>query len=96
MADRCEMIVGFLVPHRCDNNALGKCKKCGLGFCDEHISVTTDGLMCMACQQGLSRPVSLPITAQTYNPNDLATFSAMSQSDLNEPESTSDSFSDLS
>ena len=25
MADQCEMIIGYLVPHRCDHPALGRC-----------------------------------------------------------------------
>ena len=63
MPDQCEMIIGFLVPHRCDNAGLGKCGNCGRTYCDEHMSVTPQGLRCLACQQGLQQPIALPITA---------------------------------
>ena len=60
---KCEMVIGFLVPHRCDHPALGKCVKCGRGFCDEHTNQTRQGRVCLACQQGLDMPVALPIAA---------------------------------
>ena len=69
MADKsavqCEMIIGYLVPHRCDNPSLGTCVKCGRGFCDEHTNQTREGRVCLACQQGLDMPVALPIAAAT-------------------------------
>jgi len=91
MAEQCEMIIGFLVPHRCDHQALGHCTKCGRGYCEEHISVTASGLICLACSQGLSQPVALPITSQTFTPDDLADFDTASRW-----ESDEDTFSDLS
>lgn len=91
MAEQCEMIIGYLVPHRCEHPALSHCLKCGRGFCDEHISITPQGLICLACQQGLEQPVVLPITAQTFSAEDLATFNAASQWEQDD-----DLFSDLS
>ena len=97
MPDQCEMIVGFLVPHRCDNASLGKCVKCGRLYCDEHVSVTPQGLMCLACQQGLDKPVALAATATDYSDHDLATFAAASAWERDDDiDSTSDTFSDLS
>jgi recombinational DNA repair protein (RecF pathway) len=92
MADQCEMIIGFLVPHRCEHPALGRCTRCGRGYCEEHIQVTQEGLICLACQQGLAQPVALPITAQTFTADDLAAFDAASQWEVED----SDMFSDLS
>jgi len=92
MADQCEMIIGFLVPHRCEHPALGRCAKCGRGYCEEHIEVKQEGLICLACSQGLEQPVALPITAQTFTPEDLADFDAASQWDVDD----SDMFVDLS
>jgi len=92
MADQCEMIIGFLVPHRCEHPALGRCARCGRGYCDEHIEVKQEGLVCLACSQGLEQPVALPITAQTFTPDDLAAFDAASQWDVED----GDMFSDLS
>ena len=98
MADQCEMVVGFLVPHRCDHAALGKCVKCGRGFCDEHVSVTAAGMTCLACQQGLEQPIALPITAQTYTPNDIMVFTAASTyNDFDDDNDKDDeAFADLS
>ncbi len=58
MAAQCEMVVGFLVPHRCDNPALGNCRQCGRGFCEEHLEITPQGMICTACRQGLDQPVA--------------------------------------
>jgi hypothetical protein len=85
------MIVGYLVPHRCEHPALGRCTKCGRGYCEEHVTLQPNGLLCLACQQGLDQPVALPLTAQTFDSNDLATFAALSEWDTEE-----DAFSDLS
>ncbi len=92
MTNQCEMIIGYLVPHRCDHPALGRCTHCGRGFCEEHIKVTPGGLVCLACSQGLSQPVSLPETARNFSAEDIATFSSLSQWE----EQESDIFSDLS
>jgi recombinational DNA repair protein (RecF pathway) len=99
MTNQCEMVVGFLTPHRCDNAALGRCVQCGRSYCDEHVSVTTQGLTCLACQQGLAQPIALPITAQTYDQTDLTTFALAStyERDLNDDTDTDDdTFDDLS
>ena len=95
MADQCEMIVGYLVPHRCDNPALGKCVRCGRGFCDEHTNPTREGRVCLACAQGLEMPVALPISASLFTPSDLDAFDrSRAFSDMDDD--SSDMFSDLS
>ncbi len=91
---KCEMVVGYLVPHRCDNPALGTCVKCGRGFCDEHTNATKEGRVCLACQQGLEMPVALPIAASTFTPEDMVLFGSTSSFDDNDD--NSDMFSDLS
>jgi hypothetical protein len=93
--EQCEMIIGFLVPHRCEHPALGRCTKCGRGYCEEHVTVQPTGLLCLACQQGLAQPIALPITAQTYSAADLATFSALSQWESSDDD-PNDAFADLS
>ena len=92
-AGKCEMIIGYLVPHRCDNPALGKCIKCGRGFCDEHTNQTREGRVCLACQQGLDMPVALPIAAAAFTLTDLDTFNRASTWD---DDDRADMFSDLS
>jgi recombinational DNA repair protein (RecF pathway) len=91
MASQCEMIIGFLVPRRCENPALGNCSRCGRGYCEEHISVETQGLICKACSQGLEQPVALPLTAQSFSDEDMALFDQASRFDNDD-----DLFSDLS
>lgn len=90
---KCEMVVGYLVLHRCENPALGTCVKCGRGFCDEHTNATKEGQVCLACQQGLEMPVALPIAASTFTAADLATFGSASAWD---DDDSGDMFSDLS
>lgn len=92
MAEKCEMVIGYLVPHQCENPALGKCAKCGRGFCDEHTNQTQEGRVCLACQQGLDMPIALPIAAAFFTPDDLTTFGRSSALD----DDSGDLFSDLS
>ncbi|HZM22531.1 MAG TPA: hypothetical protein VFC02_12355 [Anaerolineales bacterium] len=92
-AQQCEMIIGYLVPHRCDNPKLGTCVKCGRGFCDEHTNQTRDGRICLACQQGLDMPVALPIAATIFTAMDLETFNRGS---IWDDDDRADMFSDLS
>ncbi|HEY5731209.1 MAG TPA: hypothetical protein VIS72_14240 [Anaerolineales bacterium] len=93
MADQCEMIIGYLVPHRCENPSLGTCIKCGRGYCDEHTNNTQEGRLCLACQQGLEMPVALPIAASTFNQSDFDDFNRASMWDDTDD---ADMFSDLS
>ena len=92
-AEQCEMVVGYLVPHRCENPALGSCVKCGRGFCDEHTNPTNEGRVCLACQQGLDIPIALPIAAAAFTATDFATFHSASTWD---DDDRADMFSDLS
>jgi hypothetical protein len=95
MAEKCEMIIGYLVPHRCENPALGACTKCGRGFCDEHTNQTREGRICLACQQGLEMPVALPIAAALFTPADIDSFGRTSRLNDNDADDN-DMFSDLS
>lgn len=92
-ATQCEMIIGFLVPRRCDSPALAHCKRCGRSYCDEHLEVTRIGPVCLACQQGLTSPIALAATASTYNEQDMLVFAAASTWDDDDDDSL---FSDLS
>lgn len=92
MAVQCEMIIGFLVPHRCESQALGQCAQCSRQYCEEHVAVRPNGLLCVACEQGLDRPVALPTTARDFTDDDLDAFTQASTWD----ETDSDLFSDLS
>lgn len=88
---QCAMIVGYLVPHRCPNKALARCIKCGRDFCDEHVSIVKDGLLCLACQKGVEQPVLVPQVMRDYTADDIALFSTIGAADRAE-----DMFADLS
>lgn len=87
------MIIGYLVPHRCEHPALGKCVRCGRGYCEEHTEPSAEGRVCLACLQGLDQPVALPIAAATFSAADLESFNRASTW---EEDDSGDMFSDLS
>ena len=91
MVQQCEMIVGFLVPHRCLNPAVAACAKCSRQFCDEHLGITQGGLICTACQQGLDQPVAVAETARDFNEADILVFASADAFD-----DDGDTFADLS
>ncbi|MEW6028302.1 MAG: hypothetical protein ACOYZ8_10945 [Chloroflexota bacterium] len=93
MAEQCEMILGYLVPHRCEHPALTHCYNCGRGYCDEHVNKTSKGMLCLACEQGLDQPIALPIAASTFTAADIDAFNRASTWDDND---SGDMFSDLS
>ncbi|MFZ5857419.1 MAG: hypothetical protein ACOYZ6_11360 [Chloroflexota bacterium] len=88
------MIIGYLVPHRCEHPALGKCSQCGRGFCEEHLVDSPKGKICLADQQGLDVPVALPLAAATFSQADIDTFNRASTFDSDD--TAGDMFSDLS
>lgn len=96
MAEKCEMIIGYLVPHRCENPSLGACVKCGRGYCDEHTNPTKEGRVCLACQQGLELPVALPIAAAFFTPSDVDIFGRSSRFNDSDDTDSGEMFSDLS
>ncbi len=91
MAKQCAMIVGYLVPHRCPNEALAACTKCGREFCEEHVTISPGGLLCLACQQGLDQPVLVEQVTQDYSTDDIALFASAGAMD-----SVEDAFADVS
>jgi hypothetical protein len=92
LVDQCEMVVGFLVPHRCPNRMVSHCIKCGRSFCDEHLEITPGGLVCLACQQGLDQPVAVAETARSFDAADVLVFQSVGTFDNDDD----DMFSDLS
>lgn len=92
MAAQCEMIVGFLVPHRCANRAVTTCAQCNRQFCEEHVTIMPGGLICTACQQGLEQPVAVSQTARSFDEADLLLFAAGDVFD----DDVDDMFTDLS
>lgn len=91
MAAQCEMIIGFLVPHRCPNRAVTTCIKCNRQFCEEHLRIEPGGLICTACLQGLEQPIAVPQTARDFDEGDLVVFE-----DIGGFDDEDDIFADLS
>jgi len=89
MASRCSMIVGFLVPHRCEESALGSCIRCARQYCQTHLSLTPAGLLCTACAEGRSGPV---LAAAALGAADVAAAASAEDAAADE----TDAFSDLS
>lgn len=89
---QCDMIIGFLVPHRCPHTAVATCIQCQRPFCDEHVSITAGGLVCTACQQGLDKPVAIAKTAQLFTLADYDAFNAVTADEFD----GDDTFADLS
>jgi len=92
MAAQCEMIIGFLTPHRCPTKAVAACIQCNRQFCDEHVEITQAGLVCTACQQGLEQPVAVAQTARAFDETDILIFASTGNFD----DDDDDMFSDLS
>jgi recombinational DNA repair protein (RecF pathway) len=94
MADRCAMIIGFLVPHRCEEGAIAACARCARRYCQEHVALSAAGLLCSACAAGRAQPVVLAAAAgAALGAVDLAAFSDAEASGLDDER---EAFSDLS
>lgn len=49
---KCEAIVGFLVPRRsCERGADTHCVKCKTAICHVHAHIETAGVLCPACHR---------------------------------------------
>jgi len=86
------MIIGFLVPHRCEVAAIASCAKCTRRYCQEHLSLSAAGLLCSACAEGRSQPV-LSSTTTGFDAADIAAFSVAEAADRGDDHAA---FSDLS
>jgi hypothetical protein len=51
MAKQCEMIIGYLLPRRCEEKAITVCQKCKRRVCELHTRVADDGLLCRDCHE---------------------------------------------
>lgn len=49
MPKQCEMIIGYLLPRRCEEKAVVKCSKCGRMVCDLHTRIGDEGVLCRDC-----------------------------------------------
>ena len=49
MAKQCELIIGYLLPRRCEEKAITTCSKCGRAVCDLHARMGDEGILCRDC-----------------------------------------------
>jgi hypothetical protein len=87
------MVIGFLVPHRCGEPAIGSCAKCQRRYCQEHLKLSPAGLLCTACADGRDQPVGVDVVEAQFGDNDLAAFVAAEAIDRSDDGAA---FSDLS
>lgn len=55
MSQQCDMMIGYLIPRRCDQRARSTCIRCGKHICDEHAVVSPEGILCEACHEGVEQ-----------------------------------------
>ena len=51
MAKQCELIIGYLLPRRCEEKAITTCSKCGRAVCDLHARMGDEGILCRDCYE---------------------------------------------
>ena len=49
MAKQCELIVGYLLPRRCEEKGVATCQKCQRTVCELHTRMGDHGLLCRDC-----------------------------------------------
>lgn len=101
----CGLFVGVLLPHACDNAAVGTCSQCNRPACEAHLELAPAGLVCRACAHGSSAPLALTGAALTaaaagalplFLPADLAAFESADDDEETEDERRQGLFADLS
>lgn len=100
---RCQLFVGLLLPHPCENAGVGVCGQCARAVCESHADAGPSGLVCRACAGGSRAPLALTGVAAAaaaagalalFQPADLLAFEQAALRD--EPEEPEDAFADLS
>ena len=70
------MIIGFLVPHRCDEATIGACVKCQRRYCQDHVQLGPAGILCTACAEGRAQPLDAASNVIPLGAADVAAFAA--------------------
>jgi len=94
MAKQCELIIGYLLPRRCEENVMATCVKCGRGTCELHTRIGDQGLLCRDCHEEHEprtledvTPLPVPVGQTIYRTEDYSPF---------DTEETDETFSTLS
>jgi hypothetical protein len=104
MAKQCEMIIGYLLPRRCEEKGITVCQKCRRTVCELHTRVADDGLLCRDCQEeGQPRtaeeraPLPGPVEEAIYHRRGFSSYDTTDDDfDLFDHEEGADAFSVLS
>lgn len=104
MAKQCELIIGYLLPRRCEEKGITVCQMCKRTVCEMHTRVADDGLLCRDCyEEGQPRtieapePLPSPVQETIYRRPDFGTFDTDEDDfDLFEGDEGTDAFSMLS
>jgi hypothetical protein len=104
MAKQCEMIIGYLLPRRCEEKGLATCQKCKRTVCELHTRVADDGLLCRDChEEGQPRtaqappPLAEPVEQTIYHRRGFGSLGPMDDDfDLFDHEEGVEAFSMLS
>ena len=51
MAKQCELIIGYLLPRRCEEKSIAACHKCKRMVCEPHTRMGDQGLLCRDCHE---------------------------------------------
>jgi hypothetical protein len=79
MAKQCELIIGYLLPRRCEEKGITTCQKCKRTVCELHTRLGDDSLLCRDCfEEGQPRtveepaPLPLPVQQTVYRSPEFA------------------------
>ena len=104
MAKQCELIIGFLLPRRCEEKGVVACGKCKRTVCELHARMGDHGLLCRDCrEEGRPRAVGAvppalpePVRQVVYRRGDFASHMGDDDFDFFDTDERGDAFSTLS
>jgi hypothetical protein len=74
MAKQCELIIGYLLPRRCEEKGVTTCSQCQRTVCELHTRIGDQGLLCRDChEEGKPRlsaelpPLPEPVSQAIYH-----------------------------
>ncbi len=104
MAKQCGLVIGYLLPRRCEEKAADQCLKCKRDVCQHHTRIGDTGLLCRDCYetgQPLAHeklmPLPEPVGHTIYHRDDFGSYETEDDDYLLfDAEAEEDSFSTLS
>ena len=88
MAKQCDLVVGYLLPRRCEEKAVKQCQNCNRGVCELHTRIGDQGFLCRDCyEEGAPRavedvqPLAAPVQNTIYSRDDFGYFDSDSADD---------------